>query len=752
MNGASLAIFRIALGIIMALEAWSLLRPNAAAISSGKTPLETYYAGPDILFNFPYEGFGWLPLLPANWMYAVVALQIIAGVMTALGFCYRYSAAAMFVTSGYFFLVESTRTYWQSHYYLEFLACFLIIWMPAARRFSIDAALGREGGERMVPFWTLLILRGQLVIAYFYAGVAKINLDWLADAVPVRWFLKEPHVLAPYEKLLPSGLFNAMESVVHNVGFAYFLSYTGLIFDCAIGFLLLARRTRIFGLVLMLIFHATNHFLIFDDISWFPLLGITTATIFLDPDWPERFWAWIRNRRWVAPDWGWFKVGGLVFPVVGMTLGWKLAPTPDQPRPAFKLNKWTPRLVAGWLIFQTFMPIRHYLITGDGRFTYEGFSFSWRLKADVHRAYGHQLFIRDSGLVNAKVVGPTAINWQDWRGEKVFYRRLTPGHINWKALPEIMVVVEPFLGERILFNPLATGIGDETGARGRLAEYWKGIYGAEPSAQRVMPLAETLNSIAVALTAGGFTEEAQKTGELAARAKGLPGMALASMESIRIVTDLRAAAKRWSEIANLPPEALTAIRALPPFALEGERPGGAPFLVVDDANLVDRAKSLPWKVNSQKWKGASIASTLLEGRPLEPMPIYMGELGEQARELLPESLFLVYAEATGRPPVIWWNSLKDINTSKFNHVSNQAFYLRRYARRVAALWEQKHGRRPVITAATSVSFNGRPAQPLVDPAADLASVPVKYFQHNPWIRDLQTPRIPPEGVINGKIF
>jgi len=47
-NGASLAAFRFALGIVMSLEAYSLFRPNAAAINTGLSPLQTYFTGPDI--------------------------------------------------------------------------------------------------------------------------------------------------------------------------------------------------------------------------------------------------------------------------------------------------------------------------------------------------------------------------------------------------------------------------------------------------------------------------------------------------------------------------------------------------------------------------------------------------------------------------------------------------------------------------------------------------------------------------------
>ena len=71
----------------------------------------------------------------------------------------------------------------------------------------------------------------------------------------------------------------------------------------------------------MFLFHATNHLLIFDDIDWFPLVGISTALIFLEPDWPARFWNWLRKPRITAPEWNWFVGGAILMPVVGAFLG-----------------------------------------------------------------------------------------------------------------------------------------------------------------------------------------------------------------------------------------------------------------------------------------------------------------------------------------------------------------------------------------------------------------------------------------------
>ncbi|HEY6226982.1 MAG TPA: HTTM domain-containing protein, partial [Verrucomicrobiae bacterium] len=569
------------------------------------------------------------------------------------------------------------------------------------------------------------------------------------DAVPVRWFLKVPTVLGPYEKVLPPGAFRVMHDIVLSPAFAYFLSYTGLVFDCAIGFLLLCRRTRIFGFILMIIFHATNHFLIFDDISWFPLLGVTTALIFLDADWPERFAQWLGSRRIRKPDWKWFTIGGLVFPVVGTALGWKLQATETAPAQPLKISKWTPRLVALWLIFQSLVPIRHYLIPGDGRFTYEGLSFSWRLKADIHNAAGHQLFIRDPAIVNPNVAGPRAVNWSEWRGAQALYVRVTPGHINWSALPELVLVVEPFLGERVIFNPVAAKTSDELIARQALNEIWRTRFGKEAqNVQAVRPLDQTLSVAADAMNAAGRTADGKEIGELANRCRELPRLVLDAPESMRIITDLRKIVRKFGEESNPPKDVMATFRTLPPFALEGQRHSGEPFLIVEDPGLIEAAAKLPFRVKLEDWKSGAAPSAQANA----PAFILMGELGDESRILLPDACLIASADYPNRAPYIWWNSSKDLTVSKYNHVSNQAFYLRRYARRVAALWEQKYGRRPVVNAYTSVSLNNRPPQPLVDPRTDLASVPVTYFGHNSWINDLEVARVPREQVKNGTVY
>lgn len=753
-SGASLAAFRIAVGLVMALEAYALCVPNLAAITTGTSPLETYYTGQDIRFHFPYEAFEWLPLLPAHWIYALVGILALAGVTMALGFCYRVSAATVFLTWAYLWLVESTRTYWQSHYYLECLLTFLLIWMPAARRYSVDAWLARRRNPpRTVPYWTVLLLRLQLVIAYFYAGVAKLNTDWLLDAVPVRWFLARPGVTAPFEPFLTAAQVDSLKGILHSVEFAYFISYAGAMFDLSVGFLLLIRRTRIFALILMVLFHATNHFLIFDDIGWFPLVGATTALIFLDTDWPERCRSWLRRPRLAGPDWNWFAVGAILFPIVGAALGWKLRASspPAEAKKRDPLGRCAASFMVVWLVWQALLPIRQYAIPGDGRFTYEGNSFSWRLKAEMRHSFGQQMFLKDVTIVSRDETTGTRINWNEWHGDKVIYRRVTPGRINWQMLPEIVVLVEPILGERIVYNPFAGSntARTEEESRERVRQIWRELYAREPQAvRRTMSLPQVLDSVSEALRAGGHGQEAARLAGFASRTKQLDPK-WEQREAIKAHSDvlemLRALHSRDEKGAMIP-----FLRPVDPFGLEGERRSRANFLLIEDPELFDRSRERPWRVNRNAWNNGPY--TRDQSRPSyislggEPLVIYMGFIGLDERDMLPQAYLLDSQDHPEEVAAIRWNSLKDLTYSKFLHTSVQAFYLRRYARRVASLWEKEYGRRPTVHGLTKVSLNGRPHQLLVDPDADLASVPVRWFGHNHWIKDLETPRIPREAL------
>ncbi|MEY4325240.1 MAG: hypothetical protein RIS24_1411 [Verrucomicrobiota bacterium] len=707
-SAESLAFFRIAVGLVMLLEAVSLFLPSES--SGGRSHLEVYYAGREVTFHLPYAGFGWLPLLPSPWIQGVGVVLGLGAIGMGLGFRYRASALLTFLAWGYLYVVESTRTYWMSYYYLELLVLFLMPFLPAAARFSLDASKTVRSGTVLIPFWPLWLLRAQLVITYFYAGVAKLNTDWMVDAYPVRIFLEKPWVTSRLKFLLPYDWAGMIERWVHSSALALGVSWLGAVFDLSVGLLLLVRRTRFLGMVLMGGFHGINHFILFNDIVWFPLLGLTTALIFLEPDWPSRVFRWLCNPRIPTPDWPWLWGGLVAVPGVGAALGWKgraSVPAGQWAKP-FTLKAWTVGGVLAWTVFQGLFPVRHALIPGDVRVTFEGLEWSWRLKAEVYQSTPVVISVRDPVIQpSASGTGGGSIDWKVWGGDPVIYHPLEPGQVDWAKLPEVVVLLDPWTGDRILYNTLSTSVTDrsESAAKVRIQQLWKQRYGRLPdSVNRSIPLARIVEGYERSMRARGYTFRNPQ-------------------ETLDALNTLNG---RFGDGKLMP-----VLRRMDPFAMTATRPSPGVFLVIEDRQLMKPGSSLPPRINPEVWREEVDSGTA------GPMRVFHEPLGMGEGDLLPRWYVNESTEADGPRVEFRWNLFRDVGPSKGMHLSTQPFLLRRYAQRVADAWALDQGRRPEVRARTQLSLNRRPFNPVVDPNADLASVPLRWFGHNPWILDLQ---------------
>jgi len=706
-------VFRIAVGLVMLLEAISFFQPSES--SGGRSHLDVYYTGKDVTFNLPYEGFGWVPLLPSPWIELICVVMGAAAVSMALGFRHRLSATVAFLAWAYLYVVESTRTYWMSYYYLEAISLFVLIWMPAAARLSLDAARSGSRTPASIPCWPVLLLRAQLVVAYFYAGLAKVNRDWLVEAVPVRIFLEKPWVASRLQALFPDAWAGSVERAAHSPSLAYFLSWTGAAFDLSIGFLLLFRRTRTMGMALMFLFHGFNHFILFNDIVWFPLLGVATALVFLEPDWPARLRRWLERPHFPRPDWRWFTSGALAVPVVGALLGWRARPTgPARDAPAaVLLGRWTPVLVGAWILFQALFPLRSLLIPGDARYTFEGLSWSWRLKTEVYRGTPCVLTVADPELAPARDGGDTGFDWNRWRGEKVLLREVAPERLDWSTLPELVVVLDPMMGDRILYNAQAATVTNrsESAAKRRVADLWTALYGHQPnSVARTAPIGRILEGYEKAMRTQGY------------RFSG-PAEVLGLLNRLN---------GRFGDGKMLP-----ILRRADPFPLSMAPPPGAVFLLVEDHLLFHDPPVPLARINPGAWRNGPPGVTAIAAEPstITPMVVLCEPLEIDARDLLPQFYVAAPGGAAGAAAEVRWNLFRDVGVSKAMHIGLQPFLLRRYAGRVADAWERDTGRRPAVHALARVSINGHPEREVVDPQADLATARTAWFGHNRWIRN-----------------
>ena len=340
-DAASLACFRILFGLLLAWETVRFL-PR----------IQTRYLATS--FPFRYDYFEFLPTPSARFFELLFLVMGVAACCLAVGFCYRLAAALLWFTYTYVFLLEQTS--FNNHYYLTSILCFFFIVTNGQAAYSIDAWSGRNQQLRgTIPFWQLAIFRGQLFIVYFYGGIAKINADWLR-CEPMRRMLAERAADFPIEGFLQN------EWVVH------FFAYGGLIFDLAIGFLLLSRRTRSIGVVLLCFFHVTNNWLF--DIGIFPWLGIAATIVFFEPETPRRLWTKCCRcaAKLMGRDIGKRHHEIRVRSLHDLAITWSTG------------HSYIATLIAIYFCLQLLLPLRHFLYPGNVSWTEEGHNFSWHMK------------------------------------------------------------------------------------------------------------------------------------------------------------------------------------------------------------------------------------------------------------------------------------------------------------------------------------------------------------------------------------
>jgi len=319
-DAASLAVCRMLFGFLMLYSSWLCL----------------YHAPADFWperFYFSYPFFSWVRPLSAGGMQVVYAIMGLASFSLMIGLWARLSGAVLALTYTYGFLLDASL--FNNHYYLIILLGLLFVLFDSAATWSVDARLRTPPGPHWVPFWQVGLLRAQIIIVYFYGGVAKINGDWLRGE-PMRGWLA----------------YDSTNPLMHTEFAAYFLSYGGLVFDLVIGFVLLVPGVRLLALLPLAGFHVTNA--IMYNIGIFPWLALGITIIFFDPAQPRRILA----RIW--------KAGAVAVPPGTRAL------TRGQ---AVALG------VAGvFLAFQLLFPLRQHFYPGDTAWNEFGHRYSWRMK------------------------------------------------------------------------------------------------------------------------------------------------------------------------------------------------------------------------------------------------------------------------------------------------------------------------------------------------------------------------------------
>ena len=262
---------------------------------------------------------------------AVLALCVMTG------FLYRISSWLLFIGLAFWFLLDETR--YLNHFYLTVLLAFLMALIPAHRAKSFDARIRPKLRSDTIPTWCVWLLRAQVGLVYIYAGVAKLNGDWLRGE-PIRSWLTRRNdypLIGPW---------------LDTEAAVWIFGYGGIIIDLAVVPALLWRKTRGWAFAVCVCFHVLNKWMF--NIGIFPVLMLALTLLFFPPDWPRRVGLFFRSQR-----------------------NSRIRSKP--PVVTLRKQRLTEAFLAIYFAIQVLVPLRHFLYPGSVHWTEEGHRFSWHM-------------------------------------------------------------------------------------------------------------------------------------------------------------------------------------------------------------------------------------------------------------------------------------------------------------------------------------------------------------------------------------
>ena len=323
---APLALFRVVFGFMMTISTIRFM-VNGWIVDQFITPK----------VFFSYYGFEWVKYPGDIGIYILFGLVLISSLLVMIGLFYRMSIVTFFCSFTYIELIDKTN--YLNHYYFVSLVAFIMILLPAHRYFSVDSFRKPYLASMNAPNWTIIIIKFQLAIVYIYAGIAKLNYDWLVEAMPLKLWL-------PANAHLP-----IIGSLLQQEWVAYTFSWFGAAYDLFIVGFLIFKPTRIYAYGAVILFHLITWLLF--PIGMFPWIMILSTLIFFDSEFHEKIIGKIQS----------------VFRVR------KKASMENT----VQYTRWTTLVLSVYIVFQLLLPWRYLMYPGDLFWTEEGYRFSWRV-------------------------------------------------------------------------------------------------------------------------------------------------------------------------------------------------------------------------------------------------------------------------------------------------------------------------------------------------------------------------------------
>ncbi|MEL6305381.1 MAG: HTTM domain-containing protein [Bacteroidota bacterium] len=240
--------------------------------------------------------------------------------------------------------------------------------------YSVDAYLNPRKAFQKIPRWTIDAIKLLLGMVYVYAGLAKLNSDWLLRAMPLKIWL-------PPKYDLP-----LIGSVMGENWAHYAFSWSGALYDLTIPFFLLYKRTRPFAFAAVVVFHILTRVLF--NIGMFPYIMMGATLIFFDAGFHHKVLSWI--SKFIKVTKSRFDNG---LTLTGNYVGFNARHL----------------VLVLFFAIQLVFPWRYTLYPGELFWTEQGYRFSWRVMLIEKAGYaqfkivngktGNQFYVENSDFL-----------------------------------------------------------------------------------------------------------------------------------------------------------------------------------------------------------------------------------------------------------------------------------------------------------------------------------------------------------------
>lgn len=303
--------------------------------------IHSYFIKPT--FFFKHFGWEWIHPLSPVFTYLLFGILFITALGIFLGYYLRIN---LFVfTIGFTWFHFSDATIYLNHYYLVSLLGFLLWLSPVSKSNSptfhfLDWMKKEEPISRI---W-LYTFRIQMGLVYFFGGIAKLQPDWLFEALPLKLWLYQSEGKIPF-----------LDPILGLPITAFVFSWIGVVFDLSIPFLLCTKKFRFPAWFVVLFFHSFTSFLF--PIGIFPIVMSLSSLIFFEPNWPKT----ILNK---------------IIKVNSETKEQAITLSDCQENGKFSYKEY---LIFTYLLLQVTIPFRHIFYPGQVIWTEEAIKYSWQV-------------------------------------------------------------------------------------------------------------------------------------------------------------------------------------------------------------------------------------------------------------------------------------------------------------------------------------------------------------------------------------